>query len=81
MQQGARAHVIDALVRDTVTQPENLATRLSGKGVGVTVGQHVNAGDTIGFVGHTGLAAGPHLHFEVRIAGVAYDPLNFVTPR
>jgi murein DD-endopeptidase MepM/ murein hydrolase activator NlpD len=49
--------------------------------VGVAVGQHVGTGDTIGYVGHTGLAAGPHLHFEVRVNGTAYDPLNFVSPR
>ncbi len=49
--------------------------------VGVAVGQHVGTGDTIGYVGHTGLAAGPHLHFEVRVNGVAYDPLYFVSPR
>ena len=49
--------------------------------VGVTVGQHVGTSDVIGYIGHTGLAAGPHLHFEVRVNGVAYDPLNFVSPR
>ena len=49
--------------------------------VGVAAGQRVGNGDTIGYVGHTGLAAGPHLHFEVRVNGTAYDPLNFVSPR
>ena len=49
--------------------------------VGVAVGQHVGSGDVIGYIGHTGLAAGPHLHFEVLVNGTAYDPLNFVSPR
>jgi murein DD-endopeptidase MepM/ murein hydrolase activator NlpD len=45
-----------------------------------TVGQHVNAGDVIGYVGHTGLAAGPHLHFEIRVNGDPVDPLRYVRP-
>jgi murein DD-endopeptidase MepM/ murein hydrolase activator NlpD len=49
--------------------------------VGVAVGQRVGTGDVIGYIGHTGLAAGPHLHFEVRINGTAYDPLKFVSSR
>jgi murein DD-endopeptidase MepM/ murein hydrolase activator NlpD len=43
-------------------------------------GQHVNAGDVIGYVGHTGLAAGPHLHFEIRVNGDPVDPLRYVRP-
>ncbi len=35
--------------------------------VSATVGQHVNIGDLLGLVGYTGVAVGPHLHFEVRV--------------
>lgn len=38
-------------------------------------GQNVTQGDTIGLVGATGWATGPHLHFEVRVAGVQHDPM------
>jgi murein DD-endopeptidase MepM/ murein hydrolase activator NlpD len=46
--------------------------------INVTVGQHVNAGDIIGYVGHTGLATGPHLHFEVRLSGNPVDPAPYL---
>jgi murein DD-endopeptidase MepM/ murein hydrolase activator NlpD len=48
--------------------------------VSVAVGQHVRAGDTIGLVGATGDAIGPHLHFELRLRGAAIDPLTALPP-
>ncbi len=46
----------------------------------VVVGQSLKRGDRIGFVGSTGLATGPHLHYEVIVDGRATDPLRFIMP-
>lgn len=39
-------------------------------------GQSVKQGDVIGYVGMTGLASGPHLHYEFRIKGAHVDPMG-----
>ncbi|MCB9437012.1 MAG: LysM peptidoglycan-binding domain-containing protein [Anaerolineales bacterium] len=44
----------------------------------VQVGQTVNRGDTIGTLGGTGLATGPHLHWEMWVNGVQVDPMQWV---
>ncbi len=44
----------------------------------VEAGQAVSAGDALGLVGNTGLSTGAHLHWELRIYGIAVDPLQFL---
>ncbi len=43
-------------------------------------GQHVGQGSVIGYVGSTGLATGPHLHYEFRVNGVHRNPLSVTMP-
>jgi murein DD-endopeptidase MepM/ murein hydrolase activator NlpD len=46
----------------------------------VHAGQRVRRGDKIALVGNTGLATGPHLHYEVHVNGKPVDPLRYVLP-
>ena len=45
----------------------------------VTTGQQVQAGQAIGYVGHTGRVTGNHLHLEVRIDGNRADAMQYFT--
>ena len=47
---------------------------------GMHVGDRVHKGEIIGYVGESGEATGPHLHFEVRRYGVAYNPMTVKLP-
>ncbi|WP_396956347.1 peptidoglycan DD-metalloendopeptidase family protein [Nitrosomonas sp.] len=53
---------------------------LSGFDKRLQKGKHVRQGDVIGFVGSTGMATGPHLHYELRVNGVQRDPSRIIMP-
>jgi murein DD-endopeptidase MepM/ murein hydrolase activator NlpD len=46
----------------------------------VRTGQRVSRGQRIALVGNSGLATGPHLHYEVHVKGRPVDPLKYVLP-
>lgn len=47
---------------------------------GLKVGSRVSQGQVIGYIGSSGLATGPHLHYEFRVNGVHRDPLRVKLP-
>lgn len=46
--------------------------------INVRAGQDISVGNSVGTVGSTGNSSGPHLHFEVRVNNVPYDPLGYL---
>ncbi|NNF14344.1 MAG: M23 family metallopeptidase, partial [Gemmatimonadetes bacterium] len=66
-----------------IRHPNGFVTRyghLSGFKRGLSVGSRVKQSDVIGYVGMTGLATGPHLHYEMLRSGQHMDPLSVDLP-
>ena len=61
-------------------QYTTLYAHLSGFAPGLRAGTRVSQGDTVGFVGATGLASGPHLHYEFQVKGIHQNPLAMTLP-
>ena len=62
------------------TKYSTLYAHLSNYRQGQKVGSRVKQGDIIGYLGSTGLATGPHLHYEFRVDGTHRDPLRVKLP-
>ncbi|WP_052382241.1 peptidoglycan DD-metalloendopeptidase family protein, partial [Paraburkholderia kururiensis] len=68
------------VVIDNVPPYQTAFAHLSRFAKGLHRGSHVRRGQVIGYVGKTGWATGPHLHYEVRVADVARNPLTVALP-
>lgn len=58
-----------------------LFAHMSSYKKGIRVGQRVRQGEVIGYIGMSGLATGPHLHYEFRVDGVHKNPLTVTLPK
>jgi murein DD-endopeptidase MepM/ murein hydrolase activator NlpD len=58
-----------------------LYAHLSGFADGVRVGTRIRQGQVVAFVGATGWATGPHLHYEFKVSGTHQDPMRVALPK
>lgn len=76
-QQGGYGNVV---ILKHAQQQSTLYAHLQGFAQGVRPGAKIGQGDVIGTVGMTGWTTGPHLHYELRVAGQHVDPMKLVAP-
>lgn len=60
---------------------ETLYGHMNGFAKGMKTGARVSQGDVIGYVGSTGLASGPHLHYEFHVNGQVRNPVTVTLPK
>ncbi len=60
---------------------ETLYGHMNNFAKGIKAGTRINQGDIIGYVGSTGLASGPHLHYEFHINGQVRNPVTVPLPK
>lgn len=58
-----------------------LFAHMSSYKKGIRVGQRIRQGEVIGYIGSSGMATGPHLHYEFRVGGVHKNPLTVSLPK
>jgi murein DD-endopeptidase MepM/ murein hydrolase activator NlpD len=63
------------------SQYSTLYAHLSRYKKGIKRGAEVKQGEVLGYVGSSGLATGPHLHYEFRVNGTHRNPLTYETPK
>jgi murein DD-endopeptidase MepM/ murein hydrolase activator NlpD len=78
---GPRGGAGNAVIIDHPNRMSSTYMHLSKFARGLAVGQAVRQKQVIGYVGMTGLATGPHLHFSVRMNGAFVDPLRLKPAR
>lgn len=74
---GGYGNVVILRHRDKIT---TLYAHMSGFNKSLRKGAAVSQGDIIGYVGQTGWATGPHLHYEFRVNDTAKDPMSIALP-
>jgi murein DD-endopeptidase MepM/ murein hydrolase activator NlpD len=62
------------------SQYSTLYAHMSRYAKGVRTGSRVQQGDVIGYIGSSGMATGPHLHYEFLVNGVHRNPLTVALP-
>jgi murein DD-endopeptidase MepM/ murein hydrolase activator NlpD len=79
--QGSKGGYGNAVVLKHGGSYSTLYAHLSGYPRGLRAGVQVEQGQVIGYVGSTGLATGPHLHYEFQVNGVHQNPLTLKFPQ
>ncbi len=77
---GRRGGYGNLLILKHASGYETYYAHLSAFASGIRPGRAISQGQVVAFVGTTGASTGPHLHYEVRIAGKPYNPMSIKLP-